>query len=316
MIESFRLLNQHGAKLWLGSLLTAMTVFVLLVVPLFFLGIMLGDELVSLKDLLQSRITSPESVGAVVTDLGMNVLEKGGWILGYAVGGILLMWLASAFYTAALTGAVREAALEDRVSLGCFFSYGFRNLFRLFVLEILWALIFFVFSAGWGALYLWLHDQTPLLITWGIVGLLLGLIFISSAIHSVVVLFSEGTGVFRSFGYGFRISLVQSGTSLVSLLSSIIVGALAWSIILLVAAFPWLVLQFFEDSTIADIVAIALAPVVIALLGVFPTILSLGVFFRRYLLHIQERIFPEDRMKPVQVNASDPEEEKSPLFTG
>ncbi len=79
MIESFRLLNQHGAKLWLGSLLTAMTVFVLLVVPLFFLGIMLGDELVSLKDLLQSRITSPESVGAVVTDLGMNVLEKGGW---------------------------------------------------------------------------------------------------------------------------------------------------------------------------------------------------------------------------------------------
>lgn len=316
LIESFRLLNQHGAKLWLGSLLTAITVFVLLAVPQFFLGIMLSSELVSLQDLLKNMIASPGSVGEAAAHLGVGLLKYGGWILGYAVGSILLTWLASAFYTAALTGAVREAALEDRVPLSCFFSYGFRYLFRIIGLEILLALIFFVVSAGWGALYLLLRDQTPLLIVWVIVGLLLGLLLISSAIHSVVVLFSEGTGIFRSIGYGFRVSLFQAGTSLVSLLESIVVGALSWGVILLVAAFPWLVLQFFEDSTVADIVGIALAPVAIALLGVFPTILSLGVFFRRYLLYIQDRLFPEDRLEPVRMKSFDPEEKQNQLPTG
>ena len=316
MIESFRLLNQHGAKLWLGSLLTAITVFVLLAVPQLFLGIMLSSELLSLQDLLKNIITSPGSAGEAVADLGVEILKNGGWILGYALGSLLLTWLATAFCTASLTGAVREAALEDRVPLSCFFSYGFRYLFRIIGLEILLALILFVFAAGWGALYPLLHDQTLLLIAWIIVGLLLGLLLVSSAIHSVVILFAEGTGIFRSFGYGFRVGLFQARTSLASLLGSIVVGALAWIVILLVAAFPWLVLQFFEDSTIADIVGIALGPVVIAMLGVFPIILSLGVFFRRYLLYIQDRLFPEDRMEPIMINSFDHEEEKKRLPTG
>ncbi|PTX59324.1 hypothetical protein C8P63_11218 [Melghirimyces profundicolus] len=309
MGESFHLVNRHGAKIWFGSLVAGLCIFAILLLPQLFIGMMLKTELASMKEDLKNLAASPETAGAFIHHLFGTLTQNGNLVLAYTGGLLFLTLLASAFYSAGLIGAVREAALEDRVSVGNFYTYGFRFLFPLVGLGILNTFLVSAFFAGWGGLYPWASRDDLYFMAWAGIGGILGLLLLFAITFSPVVMFAESMGMFRSFGYGLRIAVVKFGRAFLSLLVGLLSGGLSWLVISLVAAFPWLVLQFFKDGTIANIVGSAFGVFLLGILGVFPIILFYGVLFRQYALHIQDRLFPEDHLEPVMLKPSAFDEE-------
>ncbi len=318
MGESFRLLNRHGAKLWFASLVAGWCVFFFLMVPQLWIGFLLGPKLSVLLDLFKNVLT-PDGTSGTVSGLISALMQTSGPIVTYLTGFTLLAILAFAFFHAGLIGAVQDASLDNQVRVGNFFIYGFRHLLRMFGLSMLHLLTFAVLLAAWGGLYSLLSPVTVLTIIWTVIGAMLGLLLLLAITYSPVVMFAENMGVFRSFGYGWRIIFVKFGRALTHFLGAIVVAALSWTAIALVSAFPWLILQFFEDATVADIVGITLGTSLLAFLGVFPFILYYGVLFRQYALHIQQHLFPEENIDPVYLEPSfgdEPDEAEKHRSTG
>ncbi|MFC4075678.1 hypothetical protein [Salinithrix halophila] len=304
MAEAFRLLNHHGMKIWVSTLFGGLVVTVLLLVPHLFMGMMLGSQLPSVEETLKSLASEPGMIPklyALAQTLTDAFATGGSHLIGYAVLVVLLSLLGWTFFLAGLTSSVRDAAVHNKVMLGRFFSGGIRYLFPLLALGLLYELAAGVVGALAALTWPLVEGEFPFRIAWLVVIAFLSLIFLIASSHSMVVLFSDHLGVLRSFASGFKIAILMFGRAFASLLGAAFSALLGMALVLLLSLFPWIILRFFEDGAVAMIVSSLFGGFLFLVLGLFPVILSLGVLFRRYLIRIQDDLFPEDHLEAVML---------------
>ncbi|PTM58175.1 hypothetical protein [Desmospora activa] len=303
MVESFRLINHHGMKLWISALFGGITVTVLLLIPHLLLGLLLRSEMSHLIALGQSWLDAPGAWREVGAQLLQAVQKSNTILIGYGVLLSLFTLFSALFYASGLMGVVRQAAVEQRVSLGHFFACGFRYLLRTLVLVLIQAAIFILFTALWWFLWPLLPTDWYWQVSFFIVSTGLLLFLAAASCHMWVVMVTEEMGAIRSFGYGFTAVFRRFGSTFVSLFGASFAGILGTVIVIFFTVFPWLILQLLNDSTIATIVGVLFGGLLLLILGPFPSICALAVLFQRYLTHIQNDLFPEDRIKPMFLQA-------------
>ncbi|SMO35905.1 hypothetical protein [Melghirimyces algeriensis] len=304
MGETFRLLNRHGTKLWFGSVVTGCCIFVFLLLPLLFFAMIMEPKSADLLDLLKRLAASPRTVESIATESIQIVMEHSRLVAGYIGFFMLLTLLSITFFRAGLIGAIRQAVLENQTGIGHFFSYGFRYLFRVIGLNILSVLAFGILLTGWGCLSILTMGESFWMILLAIIGGILSLLLLNALTHSSVVMFAEEMGVFRSFANGFKLLFSQFGRTVVSCLLAMITAVLTSILVMFIAVFPWLILRFFDDGAIADMVGFTFGAVLLVLLGTLPTITAYVILFRRYILRNAGDLFPEDDQTPVQLLSS------------
>ncbi|OYD08332.1 hypothetical protein [Paludifilum halophilum] len=305
MGESIQLLNRHGMKLWLGSLIGGLVVLIFLLIPHLFIGMVLRSEISALRGIIKDLASSPDRFQQLGTEAGrlLNLFHTGGTVvITYFALVLLITLLVHVFYTAGFVGSLRNAALEGSVSPGHFFSYGIRYMLRLLLLFLLQGVTVLVLAVPAAISILLVQGQpTWVMIAFSAVGGALLLLNSIAFSHSLIVMFAEEMGAFRSYAYGFKVIFVRLVPALVSILGSALFGVLGMAGVILLSLFPWLLLQIFDDGAVALLVGATFGAILFWLLVVFPPMLSFGLLFTRYFTHIQNRLFPEDDQEPVLV---------------
>jgi hypothetical protein len=226
----FRLLGQHGLKMWLSNLLGLTTASVIIgmcyFIFLFLLGVVIGFSGAAF-----GGDVNPEDPAALLESMagaGVAILIL---VLIGALFFILLSLLIYSFLIAGSYSMVNEIALDGISSVGTYFSSGFRYLGRMFLHLILLGLLLIPAAipalVGEG-LILWSYFQgnssgTAL---WGIVAIL-GWIFVAifslGAMHGPVIMTAENKGAWESLKLSYKLTFQSFGHVLVTILT--VVGA-------------------------------------------------------------------------------------------
>ncbi|MDR6226503.1 hypothetical protein [Desmospora profundinema] len=309
MVESFRLINRHGMKIWISALFGGTTVAILLLIPHLFMALLLQSEWSSLMAQGKTWLDSAGSWREMAAEVFRNVQNGGITLLSYGVLVSLFTLLSFSFFVSGLMGVVRQAAVEQQVSLGHFFSFGFHYVFRMLTLVVLQMGSIALLLAGCWVAWSLVPGEWYWQAAFATAGLTLFLVLTAAFCHMAVVMFAEEMGVFRSFGYGFIAVFRRFGSTLASLLGSWFAGIGGATLLTFLSVFPWLVLQFFDDRAITLIVGVIFGSLLAIMLGTFPSILALAVLFQRYLTHIQDDLFPEDDIEPLLLQPFTDEEE-------
>lgn len=302
MKETFRLLNRHGMRLWLGSLMGGLVVLILLLIPHLFIYMVLGSKLPLLKDHAKQAAASP--VDFLISGEWLNLLvdwvgSEENMILIYGCMVLLLTVSAVVFYFAGLIGSMRSAVLDDSVSPGHFFSCGLRYMVRLFLLflvqGIMMALPFILFLF----IYPSVLDSFAFFFTYWMVMGVIGVFGSIAFCHAPIIMFTEGLGAFHSFVYGFKTIRANGLFALASTVGAALLNIAGLFVIFLLSFTPWLILQLFEDGAIALIVGPVIGVLLFATLSSIPVIVALGFLYTQYLHQVQGSLFPEDQLDPV-----------------
>jgi hypothetical protein len=291
--DALRLIDRHGGKIWLFTFLGegALTAFWLA----FFLVLWL---LVSPSpEMLQKVFTAvyfPDYPEKLLSQIEANILGASPKMMAL-IGTVAALLIASVLFSVmGMMGLVRQAALEDRLTIGDFFSYGFRYLFRglgLFLILSGTALLL-----GWGFLRLDSLAGSSVfyrVALWGSGGIV-GLYVLAYVSFIPVVMLVERTGVFRSLGRVFRLFWHWPVRPVVTLLVAIASAVLGVVLLGCISAFPWLVLQFFPNETIAAVVGSGFGLLMLLTFHAFPMTHYMGTLLLAYV-EMRERLNPGKR---------------------
>ncbi|SDW22388.1 hypothetical protein SAMN05444487_1022 [Marininema mesophilum] len=298
MQESLRLFNRFGMKCWLSSLAGGLIAMILLLIPHLFIGAMIKANWATTKEVFKHWATSLTVLPFDQLIQPLSLFNKGGALLiGYTLLAGGLTFLVGTFYLAGLTATARDAVVNKHVMVSRFFSEGLRKTFPLFGLLICHIFMTGIFFTIVGAFVFLTGRGMGVLITVGVIGGLLYLLLLIIKTYSLIILFSEDIGVIRSLSYSFkslfRLFIPTLTTYLITLFTTILGMVVIGALIL----FPWFILQFFKDGTVALIVGVILGGVASILLASLPIILALIVLFDRYIKMIQPDLFPEDSLQ-------------------
>jgi hypothetical protein len=290
--DALQLINRHGGKIWLFAslgegflaVLWAMGLIAvwLIVTPSpemvhkVFAAVYFPDHPESLLGQIRSDIlgASPRTVFLLAT-------------MALFFAGIIL------FSVTGMMGLIRQAAVEDRLSFGDFFSFGFRYLIQVFGLVLI--LIGTALSLGW--LFLRLDTLVESrnvyrIALWGMGGLV-GLYLLAYFSFTPMVMLVERTGIVRTLGYAFRLLWKWPAKTVFTLLNALMSAVLGVVLLGFISAFPWLVLQFFQNGIIATMVGSFFGLLMIFTFHAFPVTLYLGTLILAYV-EMREELFPED----------------------
>jgi hypothetical protein len=300
--ESFRLLKRHGIKLWFTNVIGGLIVAALLLVPHLFIGMMLAPQLAPYQSEASRLLTLPtltEKMTHFFQLAGHIFAEAQGFALVYMIGIMIITLLSGFFLAAGVIGTVRGAVVEDKVSLGAFFSFGIRFMMRIMALGIVKGLGIALSGSliYWGAL----QSGTGVDIVLYIAGGLIGLIWLSAVTQSLIVLYTEEFPLFRGLRYGFQAAIVKPVQSMTAFLGAVLISIVSAALVGFLATFPWFLLQWFEDGAVALIVGVALGALFYSVFSMVPSLLALGVLFSQYIIAIQPHLFPEEKTRPQPV---------------
>jgi hypothetical protein len=310
MMESIRFIDRYGMKIWISVLFGGITVAVLLLIPHVFMALLLGSEWTSILAQGKGWLESPDSWRQAAIEAYAIVRNGGTTLLGYGLLVFFVTLFSFSFFVSGLMGVIRQAAVEQQASLGHFYSFGFRYCFRMIALAILQIGLLALVLAGMWFSWPFVPGEWYWQAAYVAVGTSLLLVLATAFCHMSVIMFTEEMGAFRSFGYGFSAIFRRFGSTLVSFVSACFAGFCGAALLTFLSAFPWLILQFFDDSAITTIVSVACGSLLVLVLGAFPFILSLAVLFQRYLSHIQPELFPEDHEDAWMFQPLTPDDEE------
>ncbi|SFS73011.1 hypothetical protein [Marininema halotolerans] len=300
MRESLRLFNRFGMKLWLSSLAGGLFAIILLMIPHLFIGAMIRTNWSDANGFFKLWATSflTDASYEQVIQLVVYILDQGGPLLIiYTAFGALLTFLVATYYIAGLVSTIHDAVTDHHVVISHFFTEGLRKTFSLLGLFLCHMVMTGLFLAAIGALVILSGLKSGALIVTGIIGGVIYLFLLIIKTYSLVILFSEELGVFRSLSYSFRSLFGNFLSTLTTFLTTYFTALLGAVVIGGVALFPWFVLQFFKDGTVALMVGVIIGGLALVLLGSLPVILTLIVLFTRYTQVIQGDLFPEDHLQ-------------------
>lgn len=215
------------------------------------------------------------------------------WKTGLGILSALVLLLIL-FLLCGMMGSIREATLHDYFSVSHFFYYGMRYPVRILLMVLIHAIL--IGMTGWGVA--WITELIPpgpgQTAGWIVGGLLL-LGLTVAAVHAPVISIVEKKGVFSAVGHSFRLLFLQGGTAVLSLLYALILGTLGVTVLTMITVFPWFVLQFFGDQTIANIIGGGFGGLFFALFHMVPAMMMIGTLYTRYARLIRIKLF-EDEM--------------------
>lgn len=226
-MESFgTYLKRHGLKLWLFNLLgiiASSTVLVFLGVIIFFLALLTGFFTIYSLGNVPVDLTSPDFGDQLATIFQYASLGVIGIILFLLIY-FLLVALVSSFQSGGQYAVANEAIKFDRVNIGTYFTSGFKNVFKLFLLSIISFFIYLpaLILIGIG---IWMmvpfNDFVLIIIGSGIILIAILLIFLVSIaiIHAPFILVAENSGIIQSLIYSFRLFSKKFGQVFITCLS-------------------------------------------------------------------------------------------------
>ncbi len=295
MLDALRLINRHGGAIWLFTTLGE--------------GILLAVWVAGLAAVWLMADPSPELVHKVLAavyfpdhpeELFDRIPEK---ILGaspktMALLATMALFLAASilFSVTGMLGLIRQAAVEGRLSFADFFSFGFRYFFRMSALVLILAGM--LMGLGW--LFFRLNSLVDSQIAywiaiWGMGGVV-GLYLLACFSFAQTVMLVERTGVVRTLGSVFRLLGKRPARAVFILLGAWLSAGAGVALLGFVSAFPWLILQFFPNGTIAAMVGSFFGLLMLFTFHAFPVTLYMGTLILAYV-KMREELFPARKGK-------------------
>lgn len=290
MKDALQLINRHGGKIWLFASLGEGLLSVLWAVGLIAVWLIVTPSPEMIHKVV-AAVYFPDHPERMLDQIRAEILEAP-LKMKLLLSTLALFFAGSVLFSVTgMMGLIRQAAVEDRLSFGDFFSFGFRYLIQVFVLTLILAGA--VLSLGW--LFLRLDSLVESRIAyraalWGMGGLvgLYGLAYFSFA---PMVMLVERTGIFQTLGRVFRLLWKRPARTVFTLFSALISAVLGVVLLGFISAFPWLILQMFQNGTIAAMVGAFFALLMIFTFHAFPVTLYLGTMILAYV-EMRERLYP------------------------
>lgn len=212
-MESFgTYLKRHGLKLWLSNLLGTIatsTILVFLGVIIFFLSLLTGFFTFYSLDNAPVDFTSPDLSNQLTSIFQYASLGLIGMFLIFLLY-ILLIALISSFQVGGQYAVANEAIKFNRVNIGTYFTKGFKNIFKLFLLSIINLFLYLpaliVIGIGIWVMFPF-EDFVSFIIGIAIILIAVILIFLVSIaiLHAPFILVAENSGIIQSLIYSFRL---------------------------------------------------------------------------------------------------------------
>lgn len=291
----FKLLRQHGLKMWIANLLGFFATTVIVgIFALIIFGILFGIAAASIGNAL--TVGDPEAIGEALVGMGVGIL------IAVLIGILLFTVLSLFIYSFVYAGSyamVNEIVLDGVSSIGTYFRSGFRYLGRMFLHMFLLVLVLIPFSvpAIVGevlSLISYFNDNDTGTLIWRIVafiGWILVVIASLGSIHGPVIMTAENKGAWESLTLSYKLIFKSFGKVLVTCLC-----LFAAVIVYMIISLP---------ATVTNMLAESQNNLGLALLSLlFSLLLSLFVpFFQmanqlivslRYKLYLRKWVVPEE----------------------
>lgn len=304
------ILRKHGLKLWLanflGTLLTFAIMFVVSIIGFFLIAATFFAEFFQTfspiwkNNTLNDQSQVNQTLHSLANELSGYILPA---ILCFVILMIVCMFIF-AFSTAGMYGSSIEAIRNDRSKLATYFTIGYQNLLRIFVLFLLIFVVsipFIILVVIISILLLSIASNpfATFLIILLLAAVLLALyfLFMSMTMNAPIILIAEKVSPWKSLILSFR--LLKRETSRVMLTAlQVLLISFSFAIISMSWHIPNLI-SFIDPFIIGPIVTFIISILDMVLLPILTplSMMVMGLFMtQRYFKYLRHTIIPNHHL--------------------